>query len=120
MRVLLALTTCLIAAPALAEGALTTFRCVTDNDETRIFAIAPDALDDAGAGPVSILDNGVEAQGYAASHLGPYAWEVDGILTTLLLDGAAQADLAMIVHRLDTNQQPPEAVQTKIICEAPT
>lgn len=111
-----------LAAPqdARAEGARTVFGCEDETGHPLSFTIAPDTLNAAGAGAVTITTPDGRFAGTASGHLGPYAWEDGGTLSTLLLDGAAGDGIALLLHQLDTSAQPPEATLIRLTCEVPS
>ncbi|MBV7409936.1 hypothetical protein [Maritimibacter sp. DP1N21-5] len=118
-QALVALAFSLIPLAAWAEGGVITYACTDDTGHPMTFDIAPQALDARRAGHVEVTVGDAAMSGTMAGDLGPWSWNDGGAVTTLLVDGASETGIAMLLHVLDTGTTPPTSTLTHLTCEAP-
>lgn len=108
----------LLASPATGEGARLVFDCTQLDGVTAEYDIAPVAVDDTGAGEVTVTHAGQVMAGQSASFLGPWSWASQTDRETLLVDAPAQAGrLNMLHHRVPLDGTTPGTL-THLTCEA--
>lgn len=102
-----------------AEGARLVLDCTDAAGIAARFTLAPEALDETGAGLVSIAWPDGLAHGVAASSQGPWAWTDGPTQYSLAIDAiGAGGGPELILHRFTPGAGP--AVTAPYTCEAPT